>query len=168
MIVVKRKQIMVISAAALVAIAGYLSYSYQGMPQNETAETLGEVRLVEENEGDAQDFFSEARLEREIGRSQSVASLQSLVTDTTLSAETRQSAENSMLEIARLSEKEANAESLLRAKGFSDAVIYIHDGKVTAILKTTGLESADVAKVVDIITSQTGIPAENIQIVEAG
>lgn len=167
MIVVKRKQIMVVSAAALVAIAGYLSHAYQKPISEETAEVLGEVKLVEAGSDAVQDFFSEARLEREIGRDQSVASLQTLVTDTTLSAETRQNAEKEMLEIARLSEKEGNTESVLRAKGFADAVIYITDGKVTAILKTTGLESADVAKVVDIITSQTGIPAENIQIVEA-
>lgn len=166
MIVVKRKQVLVVGIAALVAIAGYLNFSYGDKPR-ETAENLGEVKLVSTDTTAATDFFSEARLEREIGRSQSVASLQTIVQDTSTSAEGRAMAEQEMVKISRLSETEANVESLICAKGFEDAVLYIQEDSATVIIKTEGLTEEDVAKIVDIIAGQTGIPATNIKIIEA-
>ncbi len=166
MVVLKRKQVLIVGVAALVAIAGYLNFSY-GNTKNETPETLGEVRLVSGNASDSSDFFSQARLEREIGRSQSVASLQTMVQDTSTSAEGRAMAEQEMVKISRLSETEANVESMICAKGFEDAVLYIEEDSATVIVKAETLEETDVAKIVDIITSQTGIPAANIKIVEA-
>lgn len=166
MVVLKKKQVLIVGVAAMVAIAGYLNFSY-GNPGAEKAETLGEVRLVSGDASDTADFFSEARLEREIGRSQSVASLQTIVQDTSTSAEGRALAEQEMVKLSRLSETESNVESLILAKGFSDCVLYINEGKATVIVKAEKLEEDDVAKIVDIITSQTGIPASHIQIVEA-
>ncbi len=166
MVVLKRKQVLIVGIAALVAVAGYLNFSYGESAPTE-AETLGEVKLVSSDASGEGDFFSEARLEREIGRSQSVASLQNIARDASTSAEGRAAAEAEVVELTRLSETESNLETMICAKGFEDAVIYITDEKVTAIIKAEKLESADVAKIVDVITSQTGIPASNIQIVEA-
>ena len=165
MVVLKRKQILIAGIAALVAIAGYLNFSYG---ESETAGTeLGEVKLVSSDSASEADFFSEARLEREIGRSQSVASLQSIARDASTSETGRAAAEAEMVELTRLSETESTIESIICAKGFEDAVIYISEGKVTAIIKAEKLESEDVAKIVDVITTQTGIPAADINIVEA-
>ena len=166
MVVLKKKQVLVVGIAAMVAIAGYLNFSYGGK-ENASPEQLGEVRLVSGDASKTEDFFSEARLEREIGRSQSVASLQTMVQDTSTSAEGRAMVEAEMVKLARLSETEAGAESMLLAKGFSDAVVYITDGGVTVIVKAEKLEEADVAKIVDVITTQTGVPASQIKIVEA-
>ncbi len=166
MVVLKRKQILLVGIAALVAVAGYLNFSY-GESETAGTETLGEVKLVSSDNGAESDFFSDARLEREIGRSQSVASLQNIARDASTSAEGRAAAEAEMVELTRLSETESNIETMICAKGFEDAVIYISDGNVTAIVKAEKLESADVAKIVDVITTQTGIPAANIKIVEA-
>ena len=166
MVVLKKKQVLVVGIAAMVAIAGYLNFSYGG-GDNASPEKLGEVRLVSGDASNTEDFFSEARLEREIGRTQSVASLQTMVQDTSTSAEGRAMAEAEMVKLSRLSETEATAESMILAKGFSDAVVYISDSGVTVIVKTEKLEEADVAKIVDIITSQTGVPASQIKIVEA-
>ncbi len=165
MIVVKRKQLLVVGIAALVACAGYLNFSYgDAVPTN--SEMLGEVKLVENEETDT-DFFSEARLEREIGRSESVASLQMIARDAATGEEARAAAEAEMVEIARLSETEKTVETMLLAHGFPDAVIYLTGDSVTAIVKTEGLSEVDVAKIVDIVTSQTGIPAANVKIIEA-
>ncbi len=165
MVVLKRKQILLVGIAALVAVAGYLNFSY-GESTPAGTETLGEVKLVSSDTTET-DFFSEARLEREIGRSQSVASLQGIARDAATSAEGRAAAEAEVVELTRLSETESNIETMICAKGFEDAVIYISDGSVTAIVKAEKLESEDVAKIVDVITTQTGIPAANIKIVEA-
>ncbi len=166
MIVLKKKQVLVAGLAVLAATAGYLNFAYTDTAPVST-ETLGEITLVSTDTEEKADIFSEARLEREIGRSQSVASLQSMAHDTALGAESRAAAEAEMLEISRLSETESTIESVLCAKGFPDAVVYIADGGVTAIVKGEGLDSAAVAGIVDIITAQTGISADKIKIVEA-
>jgi len=166
MVVLKRKQVLIVGIAALVAVAGYLNFSYGESAPTE-AEALGEVKLVSSDASGEGDFFSEARLDREIERSQSVASLQSIARDAATSAEGRIAAETGVVEMTRLSETESSIETMICAKGFEDAVIYISDNKVTAIVKAEKLESTDVAKIVDIITAQTGIPAANIKIIEA-
>ena len=166
MIVLKRKQILIVGIAALVAVAGYLNFSY-GDEVPSSSEPLGEVKLVSNDTVSEPDFFSEARLEKEIERSQSVASLQTLAQSASTSAEGRVAAENEMIALSRLSETESSIETMLFAKGFEDAVIYISDGTVTAIVKAEGLTDEAVAQIVDIITSQTGIPADKIKIIEA-
>ena len=69
------------------------------------------------------------------------------------------------ISMAKLTESETRIESLIKAKGFEDAVIYISDGKVSAIIKSQELDGAGVAKIVDIISEQTGITAENIKVI---
>lgn len=165
MIVLRKKQVLIAGLAVFAAAAGYLNFAY-GDTAPASTETLGEVKLVSTEAETEADLCSEARLEREIGRSQSVASLQNLVHDQSASAESRAAAESELLEISRLSETEGTVESLLAAKGFPDSVIYISDGSVTAIVKGEGLSSQAVAGIVDIITTQTGISADKIQIVE--
>ncbi len=166
MVVLKRKQVLLVGIAALVAVAGYLNFSY-GDSTPTDADTLGEVKLVSSDAAEKGDFFSEARLEKEIERSQSVASLQGIARDASTSETARAAAEAEVVNLARLSETESSIETMIRAKGFPDAVIYISGDKVTAIVKAEKLESADVAKIVEVITAQTGIPAANINIVEA-
>ncbi len=164
MIVVKRKQVLIVGLAALVAVAGYLNANF-GESAPTSSETLGEVKLV--GNEDAADFFSEARLEREIGRAESVASLGAIAQNADTGEAARAAAEAEMVEIARLSETEKTIETMLLAQGFSDAVIYISGDSVTAIVKSEALSEAAVAKITDIITTQTGIPAANIKIIEA-
>jgi len=166
MIVLKKKQVLIAGLCVLAATAGYVNFAY-GDTEPASTETLGEVRLVSTDAETETDLLSEARLEREIGRSQSVASLQNLVHDEAAGAESRAAAESEILKIARLSETEGTVESLLAAKGFPDTVIYIQDGGVTAIIKGEGLSEQAVAGIVDIITTQTGIPADKIKLVEA-
>ena len=166
MIVVKRKQILLVGIAALVAVAGYLNFSY-GDSEPAGVENLGEVKLVSSDMGGETDFFSEARLEREIDRSQSVASLQSIARDAATSETGRAAAEAEVVELTRLTETEGSIESMICAKGFADAVVYISEGKVTAIIKAQALSSADVASIVDVITTHTGIDAANIHIIES-
>ncbi len=164
MVVLRKKQILIVGIAALVAVAGYLNFSYGDTSSD--PETLGEVKLVNSSTEET-DFFNEARLEREIERSESVASLQTIARDAATSAEGKAAAEAEVVNLTRLSETESSIETMLFAKGFEDAVIYIGKDSVTAIVKTNGLESGAVAQIVDLITAQTGIPADKIKIIEA-
>ena len=62
--------------------------------------------------------------------------------------------------------EENKAENLIKAKGFSDCVVYITDNSASITVKTEQLSASDVAKIQEIVSSQTGILIKNIKIVE--
>lgn len=57
-------------------------------------------------------------------------------------------------------------ESLIRARGYREALAYIHEEAVDVIIHTNGLERGDVAKIGDIIVKVTGFNTENVTIIE--
>ena len=64
---------------------------------------------------------------------------------------------------------EANIESLIRAKGYEDAVVMLGDGSANIVVAPPdgGLQAEDVAVIRDIVISETGMTAGQIKIVEA-
>ena len=72
--------------------------------------------------------------------------------------------------LAAASVQEANIESLIRAKGYADAVVMLSDGAANIVVSPPegGLQADDVTKIRDIVVSETGMSAGQIKIVEAG
>ena len=72
--------------------------------------------------------------------------------------------------LAENSVQEANIESLIRAKGYEDAVIMLSDGAANIVVSPPegGLQSSDVTVIRDIVVNETGMSAGQIKIVEAG
>ena len=64
--------------------------------------------------------------------------------------------------------KEARIESLVVAKGYKDCVAFINDDGVNVIVQKTeqGLQETDVAKIRDIVLSETDATADTIKIIE--
>ena len=69
-------------------------------------------------------------------------------------------------EVAKSIETEGKIENLIKAKGFDDCMVYYDTEGVDVVVKTDGLEAAQVAQMKDIILKETSIPVENISIVE--
>ena len=69
-----------------------------------------------------------------------------------------------MVQMTEISEKETAAESLLAAKGFSDAVVSITDEQADVIVGASELSDANRAQIEDIVTRKTGVAAQNIVI----
>ena len=64
---------------------------------------------------------------------------------------------------------EARVESLIKAKGYADAVVFVGEGAVNVIVQPpeNGFAAQDAAVVRDIVVTETGVGAEQIKIVEA-
>ena len=64
---------------------------------------------------------------------------------------------------------EAQIENLGVAKGYTDCVAFISEGGVSVVVSNGGgeLEEADVAKIVEIVTGETGVPAAQVKIIRA-
>ena len=64
---------------------------------------------------------------------------------------------------------EAQIENLVTAKGYADCVAFISDGNVSVVVSATadGLTDADVARITEIVTDETGFEASKVKIIEA-
>lgn len=169
MMVIRKKQLVIAAMAIVIGTAGYISAGRKNSG-DATAGTsyLGEAQLVgsesavEVNE----DFFTQARLDREAGRSRSIETFNSIISNEKADLQAKETAQQGVLDLARNTETETAVENLLKARGFDDGVCYINNGMANIVVKTTALDSAGVAKISEIVTEQSGIAAEKIKIME--
>lgn len=106
--------------------------------------------------------LSEAKLLREQTRAKNKESLMDIINSAELSDETKQEAIDSLIKMTEIAEKEAAAEILLEAKGYSDVVVSINGNAVDVVVNAASLDEVKLAQIEDIVKRKTEIPAENI------
>ena len=97
-------------------------------------------------------------------RSQNKADLQEIISSEEIGDEQKQTAVNTMVAMTELTEKEAAAELLLEAKGFSDVIVNLTGETADIVVPDSTLEEAKLAQIEDIVKRKTGIAEENIVI----
>lgn len=164
--VVKKKQLVIAALAIIIGTAGYINAG-KG-PETEAGQKyMGEAQLVGSSEAvEESDFFAQARLDREAGRSRSIETFNSIISSEDADSTAKASAEQGVLQLAQNTETETAIENLLRAKGFEDAVCYINNGMANVVVKAELLDSADVAKISEVVSEQSGIAQDKIKIME--
>lgn len=169
---VKRRGAIYGVIALLLCTAVYLNWSYVNAPDDllVAEQTIPQSTPTENNTPPpSDDYFATSRLSREQARDEAV----SILKETTESAEAADSAkEEAAAKISVLAENsvtEASVESLIRAKGYDDAVVMIGDESVNVVVAPPdgGLQATDVTVIKDIVISETGATAGQITIVEA-
>ena len=147
-------------------MAGYLNFSYrESAKQTAAEESIGEIHLVSDEEQPS-DFFETARLEREEGRAEATETLKSMIDSETTEAASKLIAEEKVMEMASMTELESSIENLIKAKGYTDAVVYINNDNVSVVVRAGEFTSQDATVISEIITQQTGIGAANIKITQ--
>ena len=166
MMVIKKKQLVVAALAVIIGTAGYINAG----KDNETGQKyLGEAQLVasqETAEETNSDFFAQARIDREAGRSRSIETYNAVLENENSDETAKASAQQGVLELAQNPETETAVENLLRARGFEDAVCYINSDMANVVVKTQMLDNEGAAQISEIVSSQSGIPQEKIKIME--
>ena len=109
-------------------------------------------------------YAASVKLNREQIRSKNKESLMEIINNESLTQEQKQSAVDEMVTLTEISEKEAAAEMLLEAKGFSNVVVSISGDSCDVVLDMGDVTDAKRAQVEDIVKRKTGISAENIVI----
>lgn len=130
-----------------------------GEPLAQDTGTPGEAVLT-----GASSFAAQAKLSREQVRSQNKADLQEIISSEDIGDEQKQTAVNTMVAMTELAEKEAAAELLLEAKGFSDVIVNLTGETADIVVPDSALEEAKLAQIEDIVKRKTGIAEENIVI----
>jgi stage III sporulation protein AH len=68
--------------------------------------------------------------------------------------------------LSQLAESETTIETLIKATGIQDCIVYLESDSAKVVVKSSGLDSKEVACIKEIILSEITIPAENIKIME--
>ncbi len=108
------------------------------------------------------EVLADAKLLKEQTRAKNKETLMDIINSETLSADQKQGAVSSMVEMTETAEREAAAEILLEAKGFSDVVVSISQGGVDVVVNAVSLTDAQRAQIEDIVTRKTNVAPENI------
>lgn len=116
---------------------------------------------------DAEAYFETYRADRQSQRDMELSYLETIITNKETDAETLADAQQQKLAIVDGMEKEFTIESLLKAKGFEDAAVMVHNGSVNVVIKADTLSAQQVAQVLDIVCRETGEEAENVKVTTA-
>lgn len=118
------------------------------------------------NGNEFSDYFAAVRLSRQQARDSAVSLLQEAMAYSDQNGYAESSAQ--LQEIVRTALNEAQIESLVIAKGYTDCVAYISSGGISVAVAAPegGLVENDVAVIADIVISQTDFTFEDIRVVE--
>lgn len=157
----KGRQLLVyaIIIAAIIAVAVY------NWPVRETAvdkpNAIQVVKTVYDEPVDKADFFTEYRLERDKLRSEYSELLRERLKNADTAA-LRQQLQENVLQMVRERQREMEMESLIKAKGFVDVLVFYRDKSVSAVVKSSSLTREEVMQVADVISRMTDAKQEDI------
>lgn len=165
-------------AAAVLMLVGtsvYLNWRYTG-DVADTSKVLGQSTLVNgetvgaeaETADGGDDYFSTARLSRKQARDTAISMLEEARQDENASEDVLNEAAETLQVLAGYTVAESQIENLVVAKGYTDCVAFMGADSVSVVVSSPeGLEAADVARIKDIVISETDYTAGQIKIMEA-
>jgi len=111
--------------------------------------------------------FAAIRLQRKEARDEAQSALETVSKSEGASSETVDAALKKMAELADLSLKEAEIETIIKSKGFTDCVVYLtEDSATVTVACEVSLSNAGVAQITDVIISETGLSASQLKVIE--
>ena len=190
-----KRNAVVAAIVLFVCAAVYLNWSYTQEETADTGKVLGEAALVGgqstdpllegaepspsptatasapagggEEEGSC--YFANARLNRQQARDSALSLLQEAAADANASQTAVEEANAAIQTMADYTLSEANIENLVTAKGYQDCVAFLNENSISVVVDNSGapLAEADIAKISEIVTEETGLTASQIKIIEA-
>lgn len=146
---------------------------YDPLEASETSQetankNYGEAQLVSVGESTGDSFFQEARLARTKTRDEALDTLKQSLKSSKLTDEEKQSLTDQLNAALDSITTESEIETLIKAKGFVDSVVFIDGSKVhvTVMTENDGLTKGEVAQIRDIILSKCATTAQDITVVE--
>ena len=174
----------VLATAVLVTVCGgiYLNWRFtSGSGTKDLVNTLDAQKVMSEDllvmsdtsqfltntdVSTSTDYFAAVRLSRQQARDSAVSLLQEAMA---YGEDAQSTASSDQLDdIVQTALCEAQIESLVIAKGYTDCVAYMSDGGISVAVASPegGLKDTDVALIADIVMTQSEIGMANIRVVE--
>lgn len=171
--VFQKNQMIIMTLAVVIAVAGYVNYSQKYDPagtknsktktvsKNVAKESAAAVTDDVTDVGEAvltnaqvSNYVAKAKLEREQTHSKAKDTLEEIIKDQTVKDSVKQDAVD---KLAMLSEQmETAAENLLGAKGFLNSIVTITNGKVDVLVNKKDLSKVERSQIEDIVVRKVG------------
>ncbi len=178
--IIGKKQIVVAALMVILGGAIYVNWAYannntltldavnEAQNVTETKETAnyGDAKLVNTQTQSDDEYFTQVSLERERSRDEAIETINNVLASVDSTSEEYADASAKILEISAQIESENKIENLIKAKGYSECVVYLSGESANVVVKTDGLDAQNAAQIKNIILSEQDIKAENISIVE--
>lgn len=133
-----------------------------------TGEDEGPIVIEDSSESmeTAASFFSEYRIERDKNRSKEVEMWQDIINSDKAEENFKNMAQQEIVKIVSLTDKEMIIENLIISRGFNDALVFLTDDSATVIVEAKELTSANIAQIQDIVVRKTKLDPKNIKIMK--
>lgn len=170
-----KKQLILAGLVLALGAAVYLNYTFADSDltvaaggkttptsvSDATGERLGESRLVNNTTAD---YFEAARLSRKKSREDALAILKDLLGDKSKDSKALSELAARVATIAQAVTQEDKIETLVKAKGFPDCVVYIEGENCSVVVKSRKLSEAQTVQILGIVTAQSAVEAKNVAI----
>lgn len=132
--------------------------------------TLTEAMEDLEAEGASQEsYFAQIRLSRQQSRDSTIGILQETIAYETGADDAQATMASQQLEdVVNLALEEAQVESMVIAKGYTDCVCFMSEDAVSVAVSApeAGLDAKDVAAIADVVLSQSDYTMADIRVIE--
>ena len=187
-----KRNAVVATVLLFVCAAVYLNWRYAGeaavdqaaevsaqqQEQNgDSTKVLGDAALVdgqvvsgqEEDATAVSNYFDTARLSRQQSRDNALSLLREAAEQEGAEQAAVDEANQTIQTLAGYSVLESQIENLVIAKGYADCVAFMGENGISVVVSAAedGLQTEDVAKITDIVLSETEYTADQIKIMEA-
>lgn len=156
-----KKVLVLCCMVALLVVTGVLNYVLN-------TQINGDAKNPVDNLGDGpavETFFASHRSNRESARAEEFSYLDAIISSDSTSETVKASAEEKQVELLSFIEKELVLESLIKAKGFEDAVVTMSTNNLNVIVKQAELTKEEVAQILGTILKETNYVASQVYVV---
>ncbi len=182
-----KRNAVVATVLLFVCAAVYLNWQYSGetaqqaqedtyqQSEGEYTRVLGDAALVGGEIVDASDlpvivssYFDTARLSRQQSRDNALSLLREASLQENVDQAALDEANRAIQTLAGYTMLETQIENLVIAKGYADCVVFMSDNSISVVVSAAedGLQSEDVAKITDIVLTETTYAVDQIKILE--
>lgn len=140
---------------ALLVVTGYLNIMLNNMNANASDNANGEQNG---------DFFAMYRAARISDRNETLAILDSIINNEASTQQEKSDATAKKMAIVASSELELELETLIKARGFSDAAVTNTTDNINIIVKASETSKEQVAQILDVIV--TTIPDQDLNVIK--
>lgn len=169
---IKRKNIVLFSLIAVLTLVSYVNYSYfktdaqsaSNTPINAELVTNPDEDVINEDSPVDDEFFAAYKLQREKERSSLIATLEGIMKNEASDQKAIENANMQLNALIKTQEGELRMENAIKAKGFKDCVIFIHEDYANVVVDANTLTQVQAAAISDIVQKDLKLPLEKITI----
>ena len=111
------------------------------------------------------DSIARFREERSRVRDAEIAQLNALIADESAGQDLRDRAREKLINLTGWMEQEVTVEGVLRARGYEDPLVTVHQDSVNVLVRQQALTQSDAARILELTARETGQTGGNIKII---